>query len=152
MHTGMHHTANGSTQCYHLAKEEAVVLTVTSEAIFIQGTIFAHEQQDVATCDIPVAFLQPDNPNYVLMYLDGILAKLMVKIAPHEYQKFVTTNAKGKLVLCVQFEKGVYNMMKSALLFYCKLVADLMSIGFSINPYDPCVANKTVNRSQMTIC
>jgi hypothetical protein len=43
-------------------------------------------------------------------------------------------------------------MMKSALLFYCKLVADLTSVGFSINPYDPCVANKTVNGSQTTIC
>jgi hypothetical protein len=68
------------------------------------------------------------------------------------YQKFVTTNAKGKPVLYTQLEKAVYGMMKSALLFYCKLVADLMLVGFSINPYDRCVANKTVNGPQMTIC
>ncbi len=43
-------------------------------------------------------------------------------------------------------------MMKSALLFYRKLVADLLSIGFIINPYDPCVANKTIKGKQMTIC
>jgi hypothetical protein len=49
--------ANGSTQCDHIAKEEATASTVTSEAIFIKGTIFAHEQCDVATCDIPGAFL-----------------------------------------------------------------------------------------------
>jgi len=42
--------------------------------------------------------------------------------------------------------------MKSALLFYRKLVADLLSLGFTINPYDPCVANKTINGKQMTIC
>ncbi len=43
-------------------------------------------------------------------------------------------------------------MMKSALLFYRKLVADLTSIGFDINPYDPCVANKMIDDKQMTIC
>ena len=42
-------------------------------------------------------------------------------------------------------------MMKSALLFYRKLVSELREMGFEINPYDPCVANKMVNRTQMTI-
>ena len=43
-------------------------------------------------------------------------------------------------------------MMKSALLFYCKLVADLHSIGFELNPYDPCAANKMIDRHQLTMC
>ena len=60
-----------------------MVPTVTSEAIFMQGTIFAHEKRDVATCNIPGAFLQADNPDYVLMCLNGILAKLMVTVAPN---------------------------------------------------------------------
>ena len=51
-------------------------LTVISEALFVQGTIFAHEQHDIATCNTPWAFLQADNPDYVLMRLDGILAYL----------------------------------------------------------------------------
>jgi hypothetical protein len=89
---------------------------VTSEAIFIQSTIFAHEGRDIATCDIPGAFLQADNPDYVLMRLDGILAELMVQVAPSHYRKYLTTNAKGKTVLYVQLEKAVYGMMKSALL------------------------------------
>jgi len=42
-------------------------------------------------------------------------------------------------------------MMKSALLFYRKLVSELQEMGFEINPYDPCVANKMVNGTQMTI-
>ncbi len=61
-------------------------------------------------------------------------------------------NAKGKPVLYVQLEKEVYGMMKSAILFYQKWVADLMSLGFTINPYDPCVANKIVNGHQLTVC
>ena len=33
-----------------------------------------------------------------------------------------------------------------------KLVADLESNGFMLNPYDWCVANKVVNGKQMTVC
>ena len=43
-------------------------------------------------------------------------------------------------------------MMKSALLFYRKLVANLTSIGFEINPYDLCIANKIIDDKRMTIC
>ena len=144
--------ANGSAQRTHIAKDEAAAPTVSPDAIFVQATIYAHENRDVATCDIPGAFLQADNPDYVLMRLDGILAELMVQVDPKLYQKYVTTNAKGKPVLYVQLEKAVYGMMKSALLFYRKLVADLVSLGFDINPYDPCVANKIINDKQMTVC
>ena len=86
------------------------------------------------------------------MHLNCILVELMVKVAPKLYEKFVTTNAKGKSVQYVQLKKAVYGMMKSALLFYRKLVADLILVGYTINPYDPCVANKIINGTQMTIC
>jgi len=113
-----HACANGSVQRQHITKEEAPAPTVTSEAIFVQSTIYAHENHDVATCDIPGAFLQADNPDFVLMHLDGILAELMVKVASNLYRKYVTTNAKGKPVLYVQLERAVYGMMKSDLLLY----------------------------------
>ncbi len=41
--------------------------------------------------------------------------------------------------------------MKSAMQFNMKLVSELQEMGFEINPYDPCVANKMVNGTQMTI-
>ena len=125
---------------------------VTTKAIFIQSTVFAHEGRDVATCDIPGAFLQANNPDFVLMRLDVILAELMVKVTPSLYRKYVTTNAKGKSVLYVKLKKAVYGMMKSALLFYPKLVVDLISLGYTINPYNPCVANNKINGYQMMIC
>lgn len=42
-------------------------------------------------------------------------------------------------------------MLRAALLFYRKLRADLEDMGFEVNPYDPCVANKIVNGSQCTV-
>jgi hypothetical protein len=41
--------------------------------------------------------------------------------------------------------------IRSALLFYQKLVGDLESQGFETNPYDPCVANKMVAGKQFTL-
>jgi hypothetical protein len=42
-------------------------------------------------------------------------------------------------------------MMKSALLFYRKLIKELKGMGYEINPYNPCVANKLVDGKQMPV-
>jgi hypothetical protein len=42
-------------------------------------------------------------------------------------------------------------MIQSSLLFYKKFRKDLEGIGFKVNPYDPCVANRIVNGKQHTI-
>ncbi len=41
--------------------------------------------------------------------------------------------------------------MKAALLYYQRFVTDLKSVGFHINPYDPCVANKIVRGKQLIV-
>jgi hypothetical protein len=56
--------ANGSVQRQHVAKEEAAAPTVTSEAIFVKSTIYARENRDVATCDIPGAFFAGRQPGF----------------------------------------------------------------------------------------
>jgi hypothetical protein len=48
-------------------------------------------------------------------------------------------------------KKALYGMMKSALLFYRKLIKELKGMGFEINPYNPCVANELVDGKQMTV-
>jgi hypothetical protein len=80
----------------------------------------------------------------------GMLAELMVKTKPKLYWQCVILE-KGKSMLYLRLQKALYGMMKSALLFYRKLVSELQEMGFEINPYDPCVANKMVNETQMTI-
>ena len=44
----------------------------------------------------------------------------------------------------------MYGILNSALLFYCKLWGDLHAKGSTINPYNPCVANKDIGGLQMT--
>ena len=46
---------------------------------------------------------------------------------------------------------ALYGIMKAALLIYLKFVKNLKSIGFVLNPYDPCMANKTVDGAHLTV-
>jgi hypothetical protein len=84
------------------------------------------------------------------MKMNGSPAELMVKMDPKIYQKYVTIK-KGRQVLYLRLQKALYGIMESALLFYRKLIKELKEMDFEINPYDPCVANKVVDRTQMTV-
>jgi hypothetical protein len=86
------------------------------------------------------------------MVLKGRLAELMVQVAPNLYRIYITFDKKGTAILYIKMQKALYGLLRSALLFYKKLVANLESDGFMLNPYDPCVANKVVDRKQMTVC
>ena len=55
-------------------------------------------------------------------------------------------------MLYARLNKALCGMLKAALLFYKRLCRWLEDKGFEANPYDPCVANKIVNGTQMTIC
>ena len=57
-----------------------------------------------------------------------------------------------KVVLYVRLQKELYGCLKSALLFYEKLVGDMKAYGFRINPYALCVANYRVGGKQITVC
>ena len=109
------------------------------------------EGRDVACIDLPGAYLHAVNEDEVIMKMEGKLAELMVNVEPKLYRKYVTTGPKGKPILYVKLYKALYGCLKSALLFYKKLVKDLTEYGFEINPYDPCVANKVINGHQMTV-
>ncbi len=113
--------------------------TAANESVILTSVIDAHNNRNVATLDIPSAFLRALNDDStVLMLLEGTLAELMVKVAPRIYRKYVTIGKSGKKLLYVQMHKALYGMLKSALLFYKKFVSDLESIGFTTNPYNCC--------------
>jgi hypothetical protein len=48
------------------------------------------------------------------------------------------------VLIYVKMQKALYGLLRSALLFYKKLVKDLEDYRFEINPYDPCVANMMI--------
>ena len=124
---------------------------VTTDGVIITLTIEAHEGRDVVVAYLPNAFLNTNNSEKTLVLLKGKLAELMIQIDPQIYQQYITTSSKGEPMLHVRLSKALYVFLKSALLFYRKLCTELEDFGFAVNPYDPCVENKMVNGSQMTV-
>ena len=125
---------------------------MSSDSVFLTGVVDAKEGRDVAVLDIANAFLHADNDEEILMLLRGKLAEMMVQVDPTMYHKYVTYSAKGQAMLYVKLTKALYGMLRAALLLYKRLRGDPENMGFEVNPYDPCVANKMVNGKQMTIC
>eukprot|EP00956_Cyclotella_meneghiniana_P038953 scaffold162906_cov46-Cyclotella_meneghiniana.AAC.1 len=143
--------ANGSTQRDYIPKETTASPTVMNDSVMITSAVDAHEEREVVTLDIPGAFLHADLDEEVVMLLRGQLADLMVEVDPELYGPYLRKTKKGESILYVKMLKAMYGLLRSALLFYLKLVKDLTDFGFELNPYDPCVANKMVNGTQMTV-
>jgi hypothetical protein len=101
------------------------------------------EKLDIATCDIPGAFMQSDMKGKVVMKLKGVMAKVILKIDPKKYTR--------KDVIYAILKKALYGTLQAALLFWQNLCTELKKWGFDINPYDFCVANKTIDGKQCTI-
>ncbi len=143
--------ANRSTQQNYIQEVVATSPTIMTELVLITAAMEVTKGRDIAVIDLPGAFLNADMDEVVHMVLRGKLAELMVMFALQIYQKYVTLGNKGEPMLYVTLQKALYGCLQYALLFYLKLVADLEGQGFCLNPYDPCVANKIVNGTQMTL-
>ena len=147
--------AGGNKQRGYIPKEDASSPTVATESVLLSCIIDAEEGRDVAVIDIPNAFVQTrieDEKDMTYIKLRGALVDILVDIAPDIYGPYVTTDKKGNKQLIVQCQNALYGTMVASLLYYRKFVKSLTDIGFELNPYDPCVANKMIKGSQMTIC
>ena len=108
------------------------------------------------TCDIPNVFVQTEIQNQeigerMIMKIRGTLLEILVEMYPEKYSEYVVEEG-GRRTLYVVMLKALYGMIMSSLLYYLKFKGDLEEIGFQINPYDPCVANRIVkNRQQIVI-
>ena len=104
----------------------------------------AEEDSDVATIDIPNAFIQTivENEEYMMtIRVRGILVDVLLGIAPELYGPYVITDKKGNQSLILTCMNVIYGMMVASLLYYKKFCKSLIACGFNLNPYDPCVAN-----------
>ena len=126
--------------------------TVNIDSVFLTGVRDAHERRAVAILDIQNAFLHAENNEYVLMFLCGELAELLVKVDPSLYRNYVITSKQGVPMLYVKLTKALCGILRSAMLFYNNIRGHLEGKSLKVNPYEPCVANKLVNGSQINVC
>ena len=145
--------ANGSTQREYIPREEATSPTAATEAILITGVLDAKQGRDVMTLDIPNAFVQtpiPERGEKIIMKIRGRLVDILIEICPGVYEDYIVYEGKNK-VLYVKMLKALYGMLISSVLYYNKFHKDIESIGFEVNPYDICVANRTIEGKQHTV-
>ena len=76
--------------------------TVATEPVFITKSVDAHEGRDVATFDIPGAYIHIETDEGASMFLEGDIADIMVKLAPKIYQKYFIMSSKWKPLLYIQ--------------------------------------------------
>jgi hypothetical protein len=85
-------------------------------------------------------------------FVESSWISLFRLLAPDVYKSYIMTEKKGMKQLLVQCQNALHGTMVASLLYYRKFTKSLTNVGFEINPYNPCVANKTVDGTQMTIC
>ena len=144
--------ANGSVQRKFLKDGESVASpTVSVEALFSTLIIDSMENRDIATFDVPGAYLHAEMPKdkNELLRLRGEFVDIMCQVNP-AYKPFVIEE-KGKKVLYMKILRAIYGCIQSALLWYELYTSVLEGMGFTVNPYDRCVANSMINGKQCTI-
>ena len=141
--------ADGRPQREYYTKEETSSPTATPESVLLTALVDAVEDRHVVVADITGAYLNVDMDDFMLIRLSGDDINMMCTANP-TYEKFVTTN-NSRRTLFLQLKKALYGCVKSALLWYCLFRDTMEDLGFTLNPYDPCVANANIKGSQCTI-
>ena len=141
--------ADGSVQRDMYEKSQTASPTVSTDALLVSLIIDAHEQRDVAVADVVAAYLKADMIDYTLLKFTGESVDIMCRMNS-KYKECVTVES-GKKTLYVQLLKALYGCVVSALLWYELFSGHLKEMGFEINPYDSCIANKQINGKQCTI-
>ena len=130
-------------------KEETTSPTVSTDALLLSILIDAKERRDVAVADVEGAYLHADMDIFTVMKLEGLDVEIMCDV-DSKYKKFVTEENRKK-VLYLELVKALYGCVRSALLWYELFSSTLTNLGFELNLYDPCVANKMIGGKQCTL-
>ena len=112
-------------------------------------TVSTAERRKIISWDVEGAYLLADQDDFVVVKFTGESVDVLCDV-DSAYKEYVS-HEKGKKVLYVQLLKALYGCLRSALLWYELYSTKLKTMGFELNPYDPCVANKMIDDKQCSI-
>ena len=143
--------ANGSRQRQFLKDGESVASpTVALESLISTLVIDAFKKRDVATFDVPGAYLHAEmSKDKCILIVRNDFVDILCKACP-KYKPYVKS-VNGKKILYIRVLRAIYGCIESALLWYTLFSNILKDMGFVINPYDRCIANKVIDGGQCTI-
>lgn len=143
--------ADGRGQRGYVPQEEATSPALGLDPYIPSLLIDGFEGRDVGLFDVPGAYLRAIFPSdkFIILKFEDEFVDIMVEVNPI-YATEVRVE-RGKKVLYVRLIRALYGCMESALLWYNLFSEKLQKLGFEINPYEKCVANKIINGKQCTI-
>ena len=124
--------AGGNKQQDCVSKEDASLPTAATESVLLTCVTDAKERRQTAILDIPNAFIQTKverEKDSAIVRIRGLVADMLVEIAPEVYSQYVTKDKQGNSKLIVICLNDLYRMMVAALLFYEKFTNSLKSEG-----------------------
>ena len=122
---------------------------IANNSLMPMMSIAAKERRKVAMADVAGAYLHADKGDFVLVKFTGSALDLMCKVNP-KYECLVRVRNR-KRVMYLRLAKALYGCLKLALLLYNLFQGALEGMGFKLNKYDNCVANKKIKGKQFTI-
>jgi len=130
--------ANGSTQRAYMSREEASSPASATKSVCITSTIDAKERREVATIDVPNAFIRTPldykgTDERIIMKVRGVIVDLLLMIDAETYGNHIVYE-NGRKVIYLVVLKALYGMLHSALLFYNMFRSNLEKQGFICNP------------------
>ena len=114
--------------------------TVSTSSVFTILSIAAHENRSAAVVDIGGAFLNAEMKTGVdvHMRLDKTISDLMIRL-DGKYKRY----QDGRGCITVLLDRALYGCVESAALWYENLRDSMSHLGYTANPYDICVFNRT---------
>ena len=78
------------------------------------------------------------------MKIRGVLVDILIDLCPGVYDEYIVYE-QGQKVIYVKMLMALYGMLIPSIPIQKKFCTDIKAIGFEINPYDVCVANRQVD-------
>ena len=124
--------------------------TVGTSSVFMCACIAAHEGRSVSVIDFPGAYLNskiPEGNPPVYMRLNKFLTMVMCAVDDN-HRSYVNKDGTS----LVRLTRALYGTIDASKIWYDNLTGKLKEMGYTANPHDMCVLNKTMrDGSQATI-
>ena len=144
--------AHGRKHRDWISKEDTTLPTVSTECLMLSCMIDATEGREVATANIPGAFLQTDYyKGDIHTKMEVVMVTLLEEIDLEYYKYFIYTDKLGLKCMHAESNKAIYVTLEASLLFWEKLSEILEEMGYQRNEYDWCFMKNIIDENQCTI-
>lgn len=141
--------ADGRKQRKWYSKDKITSPTISNDSLMALLTVSAAERRKIISWDVEGAYLLADQDDYVLVKFTGESVNVLCDV-DSTYKQLVTIES-GRKVIYLQLLEALYGTLRAALLWYKLYSTKLQGMGFELNPYDTCVANKQIDGKQCSL-